>query len=196
MYHLSAAHNGSDNVYQKAVQDYEEYKRITKNNLHDNKDGDSDNEYSVKTNDLGTNGLNVKGVSSKQLNNAGRSVLTYKKLVSCIKSPYANGVVINNLNKAYLPSKLKRSRKYDKRNKKSSTPNLKVRKYGKEYSPVLQQFQPTNCSEQEEITKIKSKQMQEQEEELKRQHENIESLKNMQNDLTNQEHLSNYLLSV
>ena len=57
-------------VYAKAGADYEEFKRISKNNLH---------ESSEKTSPLCVIGDNkVKNIDSKPLQNGGRSVLTYK----------------------------------------------------------------------------------------------------------------------
>jgi hypothetical protein len=104
---LSYNEDTGENVYSKAVYDYEEFKRISKNNLHESRE--ESNSLSIK----GEN--NIKSLEPKPLHNGGKSVLTYKKLVSAIKSPYITGSVIENLNKAYYPSKLKKANRLAKR---------------------------------------------------------------------------------
>ena len=60
----------TEDVYAKAITDYEEFKRISKNNLQDSTDdpqqlvvkGESEN----------------KSLENRALNNGGRSVITYK----------------------------------------------------------------------------------------------------------------------
>jgi hypothetical protein len=189
-YHISNLQKDSDNIYQKAVQEYEEFKRVSKNNLHESKEG-SDVDGFGKNSEMSAYGTKIKAGNGKQFNNVGRSVLTYKKLVGNVKSPYVNGVIIENLNRAYLPSKLKKSRKLDKRKKKSSTPNVKARKYVKEYAPVLGNNNGViDPREQAELNKLIMMRKKEEMEIMKRQKENIERLKQLQKVPNNQENLS------
>lgn len=170
-------------VYQKAIEEYEEYKRISKHNIQDSVGEESTNEANCKLSNTSKADSKISAVHGKALHNAGRSVLTYKKLVSSIKSPYISGAVIDNLNRAYYPSKVKKIKKGHSRKKKSSTPNIKARKHQnpKEYIPVLKQVYQSSSVEQAEIDQLRFKRQLEEQEVLKRQRENIEELKKLQN---------------
>ena len=98
-------------------------------------------------------------MQGKVINNAGKSVLTYKKLVSNIKSPYITGAVIENLNKAYYPSKARKAKRNLYKKNKSSTPNINPRNYqnSKEYAPVLTYIPKIgNSAEQTEIDQLRN----------------------------------------
>lgn len=170
-------------VYQKAIAEYEEYKRISKHNIQDSVGEESTTEANCKASNTSKGESKLSAVHGKALHNAGRSVLTYKKLVSSIKSPYISGAVIENLNRAYYPSKSKKAKKGNVRKKKSSTPNIKARKSQnpKEYIPVLKQVHQTSSVEQAEIDQLRFKRQLEEQEILRRQKENIEELKKLQN---------------
>jgi len=179
---VASVHRGRKDiteVYQKAVEEYEEYKKYYKNNIQSSVNESSEPDkanLSIKgSKDEGR----LKAVSGKALNQAGRSVLTYKKLVNNIKSPYINQAVVENLQKAYYPGKIRKSKK-DKRKKKSSTPNMKFRKYNKDFIPVLKQYHNPETSEQYEIDQLRMKRELEEQQVLKKQKENIEKLKLLQ----------------
>ena len=73
-----------DSIYQKAIDEYEDYKRISKHNLQESREDVS----SIDTQGnllnyiinlwIGRNDLQMKSNDSKPFNNAGKSVLTYK----------------------------------------------------------------------------------------------------------------------
>ena len=126
----------------------------------------------------------MKGAENKPFNNAGKSVLTYKKLVTNMKSPYVNGSIVDNLNKAYFPSKIRRGNKGNSK-KKSSTPNVKMRNLQKEYAPSRQQFAYNQSTELDELEKLRILKEQEEYEIMMNQKTNIEQLKKALNDPTN-----------
>lgn len=89
--------------------------------------------------------------------------------------------MIENLNKAYYPSKTRKSKKGDRSKQKSSTPNVKVRKYQKEFIPILKQHSAITSTEQNEIDLMRQHRQREEQEILERQRNNIEQLKQLQN---------------
>lgn len=176
LYQFAPNELSSENVYAKAVQDYEEFKRISnpfKNNLHESRD--ESNSLTIKGDPK------VKSIDPQNLNNGGRSVLTYKKLVSCMKSPYISGGIIENLNKAYYPSKIKKGKHMNKRKKKSSTPNIKVRKFQKDYIPIRIQQKLNSQDESAELERLRFLKQREEYEILLKQRHNIQKLKDYQN---------------
>lgn len=66
------------NVYQKAVEEYEEYKRVFKHNPHESREEVSTLDHNGKTSNSSKNEMKVRSVESKPFNFAGKSVLTYK----------------------------------------------------------------------------------------------------------------------
>jgi hypothetical protein len=122
-------------------------------------------------------------VQGKALNTAGKSVFTYKKLVNSIKSPYITGAVIENLNKAYYPSKARKAKRNLYKKNKSSTPNINARNYqnNKEYVPVPTYIPKIgNSAEQTEIDQLRNQRQIDEQDILRRQRENIEELKRLQ----------------
>ena len=101
-----------------------------------------------------------------------------------MKSPYINGSVIESLNKAYFPSKIKRGKKHNNK-KKSSTPNVKVRNLQKEYIPQRLQYGYNQNTELNELEKLKNQREREEYEVMMNQKTNIEQLKKMLNDPSN-----------
>lgn len=85
------------------------------------------------------------------------------------------------MNKAYYPSKTRKSKKGDRSKQKSSTPNVKVRKYQKEFIPILKQHSVIASTEQNEIELMRERRQREEQEILDRQRNNIEQLKKLQN---------------
>lgn len=86
-------------------------------------------------------------------------------------------MAIENLGKAYLPARIRKGRR--KRKNKSSTPNIKVRNFPKE-NQVLNQV--TQNVELDELEKLRLQKQKEELEILQNQRNNIEQLKQMQND--------------
>ena len=105
--------------------------------------------------------------------------LLINKLVTSIKSPYMNQAVIEGLNKAYRPGKIRRNKKSQKK-KKSSTPNIKFRKHQKEIRPVLKQEAHFDSKGLNEIIRLRMEKDLEEEKVMKKQKENIERLKILQ----------------
>lgn len=126
----------------------------------------------------------MKGSENKPFNNAGKSVLTYKKLVTNMKSPYISGHVVDNLNKAYFPSKIRRGKKVNSK-KKSSTPNVKMRNFQKEYVPSRQHFAYNQSTELDELEKLRIQKEREEYEVMMKQKTNIEQLKKVLKDPAN-----------
>ena len=77
--------------------------------------------------------------------------------------------MIENLNKAYYPSKTKKGRKCEKKKKKSSTPNIKARVFPKDYVPVLQQFGYATNDELDELENLKNQKLREEQDILMNQ---------------------------
>lgn len=78
VYELGKPREIQGNVYQKAVEDYEEYKRVFKNNIHESRDEVSSLDHNGKTSNSSKNEMKVRSVENKPFNFAGQSVLTYK----------------------------------------------------------------------------------------------------------------------
>ena len=91
--------------------------------------------------------------------------------------------MIENLNKAYYPSKIKRNRNLGRRKKKakSSTPNIKVRRFQKDFIPVRLQKKIINNDETAQIERLKFIKQREEYEILLKQKQNIQQLKDIQN---------------
>ncbi|CAI2381666.1 unnamed protein product [Moneuplotes crassus] len=170
------ARKQTNDVYQKAVEEYEQYK---KQNPHGSALDSSENDIYCKNS---KDDSRIKAINGNNLSNAGKSVVGYKKLVNNFKSPYMNQATIDNLTKAYYPGKIRR-RQLARRKKKSCTPNLKYRR-GHNSSEIPKVFQYPETQEQIEINQLRTKRELEEQQIIERQKQNIEKLKKLQNQVS------------